>query len=157
MGTSKRQKQLVYIYTVAGVVPFAAAFIGVLNDDLLISAPSQFILSIYSVAIFSFLGGIYWGVSFSREQLNVTRKMSLMLLSLGIFPPLIAWLSVTTLTPNFALGVLGGFFILQSLGDFGLARKGVLPNWYGALRIGTSLVVTLILWASVWSKSMVTQ
>ena len=153
MDTPKGQKHLVYIYTVAGVVPFVAAFIGVLDDDLFISAPSQFILSIYAVAIFSFLGGVYWGVSFSTEQFNVSRKISPMLLSLGIFPPLIAWLSVTTLKPNLALVVLGGFFFLQSLGDFALAKKGVLPSWYGTLRIWASSVVTLILWATAWLKA----
>ena len=153
MGVPKKQKHLVYLYTAVGVIPFVAAFVGVLDTDLSISAPSQFILSIYAVAIFSFLGGVYWGVSFSSERISISKKTSPMLLVLGIFPPLIAWLTVTTLKPNLALVVLGGFFILQALGDFALAKKGLLPNWYGMLRISVSLVVTLILWSAAWFKA----
>ena len=153
MDTLKKQKHLVYFYTAVGVVPFVAAFVGILDDDLSISAPSQFILSIYAVAIFSFLGGVYWGVSFAREQISINKKTSSMLLVLGVFPPLLAWLSVTTLQPNFALVVLGGFFILQALGDFALAKKGLLPKWYGMLRIWVSTVVTLILWSAAWIKA----
>ena len=153
MDPLKKQKHLVYFYTAVGVVPFVAAFVVILDDDLSISAPSQFILSIYAVAIFSFLGGVYWGVSFASGQISINKKTSSMLLVLGVFPPLLAWLSVTTLQPNFALVVLGGFFILQALGDFALAKKGLLPKWYGMLRIWVSTVVTLILWSAAWIKA----
>lgn len=119
------------VMAVAGVASpgFAAAHLG--GDTAFIG---------YGAVILSFMGGVRWGAA-----LPPSAGQSAQQLIMSVAPSLAAWLALLIERP-WALFLLLAGFALQGIWDVMSARSGVLPGWFGRLRLTiTAIVVASIL------------
>ena len=112
----------------AGLIPFVAmlAAMAMLPDWLLLAVG---IGIAYGAVILSFVGGAWWGIAAARAEGPVQAR----LLALAILPSFPAWLALL-LPPVSALVLLGLSFLALLPADARLARDGLAPGWWFALR-----------------------
>ncbi len=135
---------------VGGLVPFLAGAC-VLRfglDIAFVGGPDRVRVSliVYAVAILSFLGGVRWGVALGEVRTAVATRQ----FAIAVLPALIGW-GATWLSPRPALWTLTGAFVILGWMDFGWARQLAQARWYGRLRVGLTLVVSLSLAVSALS------
>lgn len=133
----------------AGVVPFAAAALGVwlLPDDY--AATALFAQLAYGAAILSFLGGVHWGYALADAAGGRGTEAAFSLrLGWSVLPALVAWASLL-LAPVPALGVLLVAFAAHFTGDRIAAARGYLPPWYARLRKHLTALVVACLGAAL--------
>lgn len=123
----------------AGLIPFIAALAGlfILSDaprDLAMRA-----LIAYAAVILSFVGAAHWGYLLSAGPHNAP-----LLLALSALPNLTAWLSLL-LADRIALFVLLLAFPLLLLYEKSSGLNGILPDWYMAMRLRLTGIVTATL------------
>ena len=112
--------------------------------------PESWIISAfiyYSAVILSFLGGANWGIVVNGPERDDDTKI----LSLGVFPSLIAWTTLVVQNTSLVLLTLFIAFIFQYIFDWVAEKKYYLPSWYIELRTKLTLVVSasiLIMWCS---------
>jgi Protein of unknown function (DUF3429) len=112
----------IQILGAAGMVPFAAAAIGVWTSGALISPPDSYLAGVtYGAVALSFMGGARWGAAFDRTARG---------LLIGLAPPLAGWVALL-LSPLLGLCLLIAAFFLQAFSNVVSAEKGVLPEWFG--------------------------
>lgn len=123
----------------AGLLPFAAAALGVaLLDGELRDLAARALLA-YGAVILSFLGAVHWGLTLRRRANGATRS-----LVVGVLPALAAWCALL-LDVRHGLALLvvafGAFWLYEHrvLGD------GVLPGAYLRLRRSLTLAVCSLL------------
>jgi hypothetical protein len=150
------------LLSVAGLIPFIAAG-GVILLDPLDSAVAIQVMICYGAVILSFLGAVHWGfalrdtahpaggVPLTPVALGAERQ----LLLFGVAPALIAWVALLLLlhfaAPALALFLLlVGFFLTIVIETIGRGRNVVASN-YLAMRWGVSIVVLLIMVASLFA------
>ena len=85
------------------------------------------------------MGAIHWAVTISNAGKH--RSNSLVV---SVAPALAAW-SALLLAEIFALAILLVGFILLITYDLAVAKSQALPNWYIAMRIRLTFIVTLCL------------
>lgn len=121
-----------------GLLPFAAGAIGAWFPDTGLATFATRALGAYGAVILSFLGGVRWGnVLFERAALERYGP-----LGLSIVPSLVAWCAL--LAPVAAgLGLLAAGLLAQYALDRAATAEGVLPAWYGRLRIVLTAGATL--------------
>ena len=115
------------VMALAGVVwpEFAAARLG--GDAAFLG---------YGAVILSFMGGIRWGRALSLEE--PARAAEQMILSVA--PSLAAWLALLIDRP-WSLVLLLTCFAMQAAWDWKSAGNGLLPAWFGRLRLTISAIV----------------
>jgi hypothetical protein len=129
---------------VAGLVPFVVLAIATRFDLTLPligdAEAARTALTIYAIAILSFLGGVRWGVAIGYEDQGKAGRDYV----LAIIPALIGWAAFGLDEPR-ELWTLCVAFIALGLLDYGLACRTVVPEWYGRLRLGLTAVAALAL------------
>jgi hypothetical protein len=90
----------------------------------------------YGAVILSFMGGVRWGRALSIEE--PARAAEQMILSVA--PSLAAWLALLIDRP-WSLLLLLTCFAVQAAWDLSSARNGLLPRWFGRLRLTISVIV----------------
>jgi len=90
----------------------------------------------YGAVILSFMGGVRWGRALTLDQ--PARAAEQMILSVA--PSLAAWLTLLIDRP-WSLLLLAAGFALQAAWDFKSAGAGLLPAWFGRLRLTISAIV----------------
>lgn len=122
----------------AGLLPF------VLMTALLVYAGRDFIaypqlvlsISGYAAVILSFLGGIRWGAALWLEG------RGRLILVFAVLTSLAGWLILFVPTP-WMFAAFAVAFLLQGLWDVAAARRGLLPPWFGRLRVALTAAVVL--------------
>lgn len=98
------------------------------------------ILGAYGAVILSFLGGIRWGNLLERpSELGKWAP-----LGLSVIPSLLAWVALL-LSPPLMLSLLIAGFILQYMLDTNGVAQGILPAWFGTLRLLLTSIAVLCL------------
>jgi hypothetical protein len=82
------------------------------------------------------MGGVRWGRALTLDQ--PARAAEQMILSVA--PSLAAWLALLIDRP-WSLLLLAAGFALQAAWDFKSSGKGLLPAWFGRLRLTISAIV----------------
>ncbi|MEM5471450.1 DUF3429 domain-containing protein [Hoeflea sp. AS60] len=90
----------------------------------------------YGAVILSFMGGVRWGRALSLE--DPARAAEQIILSVA--PSLAAWLALLIDRPLSLLLLMAGF-ALQAAWDAQSARNGLLPRWFGRVRLTISAIV----------------
>ena len=129
----------------AGLLPFAgtAAYSWLGNPAS--QAVAVFALLTYGAVILSFLGGVRWG-ALMRDPAALERISPL---AQSVTPSLVGWVALL-LPPAYGLIILIAGLSAQFLNDKMAAQVGLLPTWYGRLRVilsagaVLSLVVALL-------------
>ncbi len=101
----------------------------------------------YAALIFSFLGGLWWGVAASRKDAPEWLYLAAVVPSLIAFASGIPWMTGAE-WPGPSLGVLGVGILLSALVDRTMFTKGLIDRNLWLLRLGLSLglgVITLLL------------
>jgi hypothetical protein len=129
---------------VAGLIPLVALSLATrfdLNLPLIGEADaSRTALTVYAIAILSFLGGVRWGVAIGYEDQGKAGRDY----ALAVIPALIGWAAFGLDEPR-ELWTLCAAFIALGLLDYGLACRTVAPEWYGRLRLGLTAIAALAL------------
>lgn len=113
-----------------GLLPFVASAAGVHAADPTIALLALSSLGGYGAVILSFLGGIKWGVVVNDRA----AMQSWSTLALSVLPSLIAWPALL-LPPLTMLSLLIFGFALQFVLDRHSVASGMLPRWFGRLRL----------------------
>ena len=124
-----------------GLVPFAAAVIGIVLLDGEMRALSARALLAYGAVILSFLGAVHWGLVLARPAADTARR-----LLGGVLPALAGWVALL-LPTRFGLALLvvafGGFWLYEHR----VLGAGFLPPSYLGLRrnltLGACALLTL--------------
>lgn len=138
--TSDQSRMIATAWFLAGLgaVPFVAmALSGVVSPEFAaarLGGDTAFLG--YGAVILSFMGGVRWGRALSLEQ--PARAAEQMILSVA--PSLTAWLALLMNRPWSLLLLVAGF-VLQAAWDMKAARNGLLPRWFGRLRLAISAIV----------------
>jgi len=90
----------------------------------------------YGAVILSFMGGVRWGRALTLAE--PARAAEQMILSVA--PSLAAWLALLIDRP-WSLLLLAAGFALQAAWDWKSAGTGLLPAWFGRLRLTISAIV----------------
>ena len=121
-----------------GLIPFLAGSGYLCLGPVLYAQVVSNALIGYGAVILAFLGAVHWGL-----YLTVAREDSLRLV-LGITPSLIGWgalLLALLGAPVLGLVLLILGFLGIFLVDWQTVKQGLVPAWYGRLRLRLSLVV----------------
>ena len=115
----------------AGLVPFAACAVAqILDLPQLPAVHAQFMGLAYGAVILSFLGGIRWGHAMG----NAGHCRTALELGGSVLPALAGWAALL-LPPVPALSLLAAGFLVQALWDVIATDSGLLPRWFGKLRM----------------------
>ncbi len=120
-----------------GLIPFLAPALILWFGPARWYPPAVLSLMAYGAVILSFLGAVHWGLALAKAQDTATLWRRL---GWGVVPALLAWVALL-LDPTAALWLLLGGFTIQYGVDHGYRRRGLVPDWYGRLRLGLTLVV----------------
>lgn len=126
-----------------GVIPFAGCalmlwFPSLLPSSLFGSESTDVTRAMlaYGAVILSFLGGIRWGAHMLQGQ----QAANVRLMGMSVLPSLLAWVALLVNTKwGFSLllaGIIGQWFV-----DRNATSNGLLPNWFGKLRLLLTVAV----------------
>lgn len=123
-----RPERIMVMLGLAGLIPFAAAAVGVfLLDDLLLALAQRLFLT-YSLAILCFLAGTLWGETLPEPDAG---EGAVLLVSNGVV--IFAVLAILTAQPVLAALLL----LLGHLAQLWYERQSLRrPAWYVRLRTG---------------------
>lgn len=117
----------------AGLIPFAALTLAIIifRQDPFVQEPAGMALLAYGAIILSFLGGVHWG----RALYEPDSRLQMRDFILSVLPSLYGWccLLLPLASAGVLLLILG--FIWQLSFDLKAMRLGILPRWFGRLRI----------------------
>ncbi len=120
----------------AGFLPFLALSLFLTSAPGDPSSLARSMLHGYGAVILSFLGGIHWGRAIATNQVDWS------VLSLGVIPSLIGWLSLPLPYETGALMLIAGFLFALAC-DVAATKSGRMPEWYLRLRIPLTVAVCL--------------
>ncbi|QJB69471.1 DUF3429 domain-containing protein [Parasphingorhabdus halotolerans] len=136
------------ILGLAGLLPQLLCLVAVFDDDTRYIALSAAFL--YAAVIFSFLGGLWWGLAVTNP------KAPQWVYGIAVVPSLLAVVSgipwmIGTTWPGPSLALLGIALIAALWIDFRLNRLGMMPVWMLRLRIilSTGLGLTTLALAAL--------
>ena len=137
--------RLALVLGIAGLAPQVWALIATLREaDRYIGLAAGYF---YAALIFSFLGGLWWGVAASRKDAPEWLYLAAVVPSLIAFATGIPWMTGTE-WPGPSLGVLGLGILMSTLVDWTIFRARLIDLNLWRLRLGLSLglgVATLLL------------
>ena len=130
-GMDAAASRLMWILGLAGLLPFAAAALGVVLAPEHWSGVARGALIAYGAVILSFLGAVHWGLALRAppQEAWVTPWR----LGLGVLPSLVAWTSML-LFETAALPLLAGGVLLTAALEQAAVRHGLVPADYMRLR-----------------------
>lgn len=126
----------------AGLIPFVASAIA----SVVLEAPfrdrASFSLGAYGAVILSFLGGVKWGAALHDPK--ALKQWAPLVLS--VLPSIIAWFALL-LPSMYSLSLLAVALVGQYYLDRQSVEQGVVPDWYGRLRmiLTTGAVLSVLL------------
>ena len=130
-----------------GLVPLIAGAIAVWTSEVSEVGVVAEAMLFYSATVLSFLGGVRWGMALNNPR---SARMASSL-TIGIFPPLVAWVMLLI---DLQWGLLGTAvaFGLMYASDLFAAKEGTAPAWYPTLRMPLTIaadVALLLIFARV--------
>ncbi|MDZ4843678.1 MAG: DUF3429 domain-containing protein [Hyphomicrobium aestuarii] len=128
------------ILTAAGAIPFLALAIAPWLDVEPFGRPAGEPLSLYALAILSFMGAIHWGLAMATPNANQATNYAA-----SVIPALVGWFALILLPVALALRVMAAAFVLLLIYDIRATRLGTAPPWYPGLRIPVTVVVVTAL------------
>ena len=137
--------RLALVLGIAGLAPQVWALIATFREaDRYIGLAAGYF---YAALIFSFLGGLWWGVAASRKDAPQWLYLAAVVPSLIAFATGIPWMTGTE-WPGPSLGVLGLGILMSTLVDWTIFRARLIDFNLWRLRLGLSLglgLATLLL------------
>ena len=128
--------RLALVLGIAGLAPQVWALIATFREaDRYIGLAAGYF---YAALIFSFLGGLWWGVAASRKDAPEWLYLAAVVPSLIAFATGIPWMTGTE-WPGPSLGVLGLGILMSTLVDWTIFRAGLIDLNLWRLRLGLSL------------------
>jgi hypothetical protein len=97
------------------------------------------LLSFYSIAILTFLGGVRWALAFGQGEGRSVRGLLLAVLPVAAAPPFLF------IGAPEVFAVLAAAFAALGAWDAISAHRGATPYWYGRLRMQLTLVIVAAL------------
>ncbi|MFN3867977.1 MAG: DUF3429 domain-containing protein [Hyphomicrobiaceae bacterium] len=137
-----------------GLIPFVALTAASWVLDRTLADFATRALVAYSAIILSFMGGVHWGVAtvYSAPTAMTAAPVagpSTRLFLVSVLPALAAW-PAALLAPSLAFAAFAATFLALLAFDLSVVRSGVMPKWYGRLRVMlTSVVVVCLVAAAV--------
>ncbi len=128
------------ILTAAGAIPFLALAIAPWLNFRPFGRPAVEPLSLYALAILSFMGAIHWGLAMAKPNTNQAANYAA-----SVIPALVGWFALILLPVALALRVMAAAFVLLVIYDIRATRRGIAPPWYPRLRIPVTVVVVTAL------------
>lgn len=105
----------------------------------------------YAAVILAFMGAIHWGLAMRAEH----SEDAPLQLGLSVIPPLLGWLAIASGMPLLAaLPLMLVGFVGLYMADVHAVRLGLAPQWYPALRMPLTAIVSLCLLVA-WSSLLV--
>ena len=148
MSASKINPRIPQLLGYSGLLPALALLFGIwrwphLTDQL------AYATMLYVAAIFSFLGGLQWGLAIRGDKQTPPDTNAVMRLIVGVVPSLTAVCAL--LIPVFYGGIylIAGLWLLLAFEWRGRAGMG-LPSWYLPLRINLTVMLSGSLAAVLW-------
>ena len=148
MSASKINPRIPQLLGYGGLLPMLALLFGLwhwpqLADQLVDAA------TLYVGAIFSFLGGLQWGLALQEDTEQLLDAEVTLRLIVGVVPSLITVCAL--LMPVFYGGIclIAGLWLLLAFEWRGRAGMG-LPSWYLPLRINLTVMLSGSLAAVLW-------
>ena len=132
----------------SGLLPMLACLGGIwiwphLTDQL------AHIAAIYVGVIFSFLGGIQWGIAVQADATSKPNACATLRLIVGVIPALVT--ACALVIPVFYGGTLLIFSLWLLLGfEWRYREKLALPRWYIPLRINLTILLSGSLVSVLW-------
>lgn len=133
----------------AGALPFWAAAAAFLFGGPISPIQALSVAVAYGAVILSFLGGIRWGAALGP----IDEGHRMRAFTLSVIPSLAGFAAFFT-PPHLGLSILVSGFLLQALWDVTSTDQGLLPLWFGRLRIVLTLAATLPLIAMLAAMLM---
>ena len=137
--------RIAVVLGIAGLAPQVWALLATFSEaDRYIGLAAGYF---YAALIFSFLGGLWWGVAASRKDAPDWLYLAAVVPSLIAFATGIPWMTGAE-WPGPSLGVLGVGILASILLDRRLFRQGLIDRTVLRLRVGLSLglgILTLLL------------
>ena len=131
----------------SGLLPMLACLGGIwlwphLTDQL------TYVAAIYVGVIFSFLGGIQWGMAVQADATN-TPDAGVMRLIIGVIPALITLCALVIPTLYGSTLLILGLWLLLGF-EWRYRKSLALPIWYMPLRINLTILLSGSLTAVLW-------
>jgi len=121
----------------AGALPFWFAAVCFLAGGLLSPVQALSMAIAYGAVILSFLGGIRWGAALGPiDEARRRREFTFSVI------PSLAGFAAFFVPPHLGLSILVSGLLLQALWDVTSTDQGLLPRWFGRLRIILTLAAT---------------
>ncbi len=127
----------------AGVIPFAVGAGALHFTDSEVALFASRLLAVYGALILSFLGGILWGVTISRDDGGAGSKPTFWL-AVSVLPSLFGWAALA-IDPKTGMLLLAASFVAMYAVDAVNTRRGFMPAWYLRLRAPLTVAVTALL------------
>jgi hypothetical protein len=141
---------------IAGLIPFIGLGIGAqaMRD---VARAQLYLLALvgYGAVTLAFVGAVHWGFVLQEPATEAVwapappaRREGSGRLALGVLPAVIGWAAVVVMLfgiPAVSLAILIVGFIATVTTEAQLARRGLMPPGYMALRWGLSIVVVVVL------------
>jgi hypothetical protein len=122
----------------AGALPFWFAAVVFLFGGPISPAQALSVAVAYGAVILSFLGGIRWGAALGPiDEARRAREFGISVI------PSLAGFAAFFVPPHLGLSILVSGFLLQALWDVTSTDQGLLPRWFGRLRIILTLAATV--------------
>jgi hypothetical protein len=128
--------RIALVLGIAGLAPQVWALLATFREaDRYIGLAAGYF---YAALIFSFLGGLWWGVAASRKDAPEWLYLAAVVPSLIAFATGIPWMTGTE-WPGPSLGVLGLAILMSTLVDWTIFRARLIDLNLWRLRLGLSL------------------
>ncbi len=121
-----------------GLVPQLVTLFVVISDHDRYTYAAQALAFAYAALIVSFLGGIWWGLAAKTPTPPGWLWVAAIFPSLFAFASFLPW-AFGGAWPGPSLIMLGSGLLASLLVDLQLARVGLAPRWWMALRVPLSL------------------
>ena len=107
---------------------------------------------LYVGAIFSFLGGIQWGLAVTAESADDPQEPFALRLVVGVTPSLITFVALVMPPVYGGLLLIAGLWLLL-LFEWQRRASSPLPDWYFPLRMNLTVLLSGSLAAVFWLAS----
>jgi hypothetical protein len=141
MSATPSLPRIAIVLGIAGLLPQIVALLATFDEaNRYIGLAAGFF---YAALIFSFLGGLWWGVATTREDAPEWLYIAAVIPSLIAFASGIPWMTGST-WPGPSLGLLGLCILGSALVDRALFNSGLIDRSLMRLRLGLSSGLGLV-------------
>lgn len=137
--------KIAYALGWAGVIPFLLAAFLVWFPLLDLRESAVRILCLYGGIIFSFLGGVHWGLELRQREKSASLISGYII---SVIPSLVAFAAVF-MPPFLGLMILSVGFVGMVIYDYRMLIRKNAPDWYVNLRIQLTTVVFICLFSAL--------